>query len=162
MLQAHPASTLATGIGWGRCLAVKVPGGWILQDDGVTLPLGTALRQEIVRTWLAPAWPDGAVPDDPALVAWLEAHLEGSGRDAGRFVIAAALLTFGRLDALPVAVEAYPRGSHGFEGVMNALGRLVGAPGSLRPARDPEGLLRWTAARRLSWDPAAGRFREVR
>ncbi|HYN56447.1 MAG TPA: hypothetical protein VES03_04525 [Motilibacterales bacterium] len=111
--------------------------------------------RDILRSGMSQA------PDDDAawhrqLLAWCP---EAVGLE--RFVVAAALLTFGHLEAATDILDdlpAHPASARMLAGVLNAV-----LPMDADPYQDPDGVRQWLAAHRdrLVWVDAAGRFELV-
>lgn len=101
-------------------------------------------------------------PDDDT--AWhrqlLEGYLDAVGLE--RFVVAAALLTFGHLEAAADIIDelpAHPASARMLARVLNAL-----LPVDADPYQDPEGVRQWLAAHadHLVWRDAAGRYELIK
>lgn len=97
-------------------------------------------------------------PDDETL--WHRQLLDMYPNTDGleRFVVAAALLTFGHLEAAADIIEelpAHPASARMLARVLNAL-----LPMDADPYQDPDGVRQWLAAHfdRLVWRDAAGRY----
>jgi hypothetical protein len=84
-----------------------------------------------------------------------------SGARLGVYVIALALLTYGRLDVIGDVLENMPRYPHpSNRGVSPTVDRLIPLPADLQAGTSPREVLAWIRANesQLRWDEDAGRF----
>lgn len=135
-------------------------------------PGGCALYRDAVRE-LLPGWRHRSGPEDAAAFRdfVLARHVEAratfgaataapdSAAAGALFVFAAGAFAFGQLDAAADILATIPPTAN-----IRQLARVLQAllPGAVPdPLRDPEGVRDWLAAHpALSWDEAAGRYRE--
>ena len=83
------------------------------------------------------------------------------GARLGVYVIALALLTYGRLDVIGDVLENMPPSSHSANGgLAAAVNQMIPVPAGLHAGTSPREVLAWIRANdsHLRWDEDAGRF----